>query len=327
MSWFQKNRVLVILVLLAAIISLAASFSSKSEIPVKAGKVERETIVNTISTNGKIEPAVNFQGRAAGPSLVRKVLVHEGDQVKAGQLLVQLDESEARAQAARAKAQLRSAESDLASMSKGGSQDEVITIQSNISKVQTDLDAAQRNLAALKRLKETGAASAGEAAISCCHCGLLRAHIDTHAPGRLERITDAVAAAIADAAPAGKQPAASAGNTTPPGLGKHAPASLPFKAASLRGISEKMITSHHDKNYTGAVKNLNKVEADLAALKADAIIDGEELARLASPYAVDNLEGLAATTGERGETLLWMIADDNFNPLQRNLLLLFELAK
>lgn len=162
MSWFQKNRVLVILVLLAAIISLAASFSSKSEIPVKAGKVERETIVNTISTNGKIEPAVNFQGRAAGPSLVRKVLVHEGDQVKAGQLLVQLDESEAQAQAARAKAQLRSAESDLASMRKGGSQDEVITIQSNISKVQTELDAAQRNLAALKKLKETGAASAGE---------------------------------------------------------------------------------------------------------------------------------------------------------------------
>ena len=64
-----------------------------------------------------------------------------------------------------------------------------------------------------------------------------------------------------------------------------------------------------------------------SALKVDAIVDGEELARLASPYAVDNLEGLAVTTGERGETLLWMIADDNFNPLQRNLLLLFELAK
>jgi hypothetical protein len=64
-----------------------------------------------------------------------------------------------------------------------------------------------------------------------------------------------------------------------------------------------------------------------SALKADAIIDGEELARLASPYAVDNLEGLAVTTGEHGETLLWLIADDNFNPLQRNLLLLFELEK
>jgi HlyD family secretion protein len=162
MIWFRKNRVLVILVALAAIISLAASYSAKSEIPVKAGKVERESIVNTISTNGKIEPALNFQGRAAGPSLVRKVLIHEGDQVQAGQLLVQLDESEAQAQAARAKAQLRSAESDLASMRKGGSQDEVITVQSNIAKTKTEVDAAQRNLAALTRLKETGAASAGE---------------------------------------------------------------------------------------------------------------------------------------------------------------------
>ena len=62
-------------------------------------------------------------------------------------------------------------------------------------------------------------------------------------------------------------------------------------------------------------------------LKPDSLVEAEELARLASPYAVDNLEGVAATTGDRGETLLWMIADDNFNPLQRNLLLLFELAK
>lgn len=55
-------------------------------------------------------------------------------------------------------------------------------------------------------------------------------------------------------------------------------------------------------------------------------VRGEEVARLASPYAVDNLEGLAATRGRRGETLLWLMSDDNFNPLQRNILLLFELT-
>ena len=38
-------------------------------------------------------------------------------------------------------------------------------------------------------------------------------------------------------------------------------------------------------------------------------------------------KGLAATRGARGETLLWLISDDNFNPLQRNILLLFELAQ
>lgn len=63
---------------------------------------------------------------------------------------------------------------------------------------------------------------------------------------------------------------------------------------------------------------------DAAELKPGATVKPEELARLASPYAVDNLEGLAATRGARGETLLWLISDDNFNPLQRNVLMLFE---
>ncbi|MDP1753073.1 MAG: esterase-like activity of phytase family protein [Reyranella sp.] len=65
---------------------------------------------------------------------------------------------------------------------------------------------------------------------------------------------------------------------------------------------------------------------DAAQLAPDATVRAEELARLASPYAVDNLEGMAATKGARGETLLWLISDDNFNPPQRNILLLFELA-
>jgi Fe-Mn family superoxide dismutase len=75
------------------------------------------------------------------------------------------------------------------------------------------------------------------------------------------------ATAIAEAAPTARPPSR---GKTPPGLGKHAPAALPFKAGSLTGISEKMISSHHDKNYAGAVKNLNKVETDLAALAPDA---------------------------------------------------------
>ncbi len=66
---------------------------------------------------------------------------------------------------------------------------------------------------------------------------------------------------------------------------------------------------------------------ELSQVQPDGTVRPEELARLASPYAVDNLEGLAVTMGPRGETLLWAMSDDNFNPLQRNLLLLFELAK
>ncbi|HEU4729705.1 MAG TPA: Fe-Mn family superoxide dismutase [Kofleriaceae bacterium] len=78
------------------------------------------------------------------------------------------------------------------------------------------------------------------------------------------------AAALADAAPPAKQGPPTPRGKAPPGLGKHEPAALPFKPGSLTGISEKMITAHHDKNYAGAVKNLNKVETELAALKPDA---------------------------------------------------------
>jgi len=48
--------------------------------------------------------------------------------------------------------------------------------------------------------------------------------------------------------------------------GKHQPKPLPFDATKLTGISEKLITSHHDNNYVGAVKALNLVEQRLFAL-------------------------------------------------------------
>src|SRR4051812_23115243 len=88
---------------------------------------------------------------------------------------------------------------------------------------------------------------------------------DLIVPGAASGAALIVATTIADAGPTPKQPA-----KLPPGPGKHAPVALSFKTSALNGISEKMITSHHDKNYAGAVKNLNKVETDLLALKADA---------------------------------------------------------
>ena len=52
---------------------------------------------------------------------------------------------------------------------------------------------------------------------------------------------------------------------------------------------------------------------------------GVELARLAPPYTVDNFEGLAVFPDKRGGTIIYILSDDNFNPLQRTLLLQFRL--
>lgn len=51
--------------------------------------------------------------------------------------------------------------------------------------------------------------------------------------------------------------------------GEHKMVDLPFAPAKLVGISAAMITSHHDNNYAGAVKNLNKVEIEIQKITKD----------------------------------------------------------
>ena len=44
------------------------------------------------------------------------------------------------------------------------------------------------------------------------------------------------------------------------------PAPLPFDPRTITGLSEKLLVSHHDNNYVGAVKRLGAIEAQLATL-------------------------------------------------------------
>ncbi|MDH3475179.1 MAG: esterase-like activity of phytase family protein [Rhodospirillales bacterium] len=75
----------------------------------------------------------------------------------------------------------------------------------------------------------------------------------------------------------------------------------------------------------GPAARLVRVEG--AAIRPGAALAGREVAVLRPPLAVDNMEGLAARRGPGGETLVYLISDDNFHILQRTLLLMFELAQ
>lgn len=145
-----------------AVIVLAAFISRRREVPVRAERALRATITSAIATNGKIEPLSNFEAHAPAAATVKRVLVKEGDGVKDGQLLLQLDDADARAQAARAMAQIRAAEADLNAVHSGGTQEEILTTRSELTKARAERDAAQGNLDAMKRLQEKGAASAAE---------------------------------------------------------------------------------------------------------------------------------------------------------------------
>lgn len=162
-GFLARNRWLVWSVGIILAVIILASFMSKDDtVPIRAAKVERGTIRSLISTNGKVEPVENFESHAPIGTTVKRVLIREGEHVKKGQLLVVLNDAEARDQAARALAQVRASQADISALQTGGTQEEVLTAHSELTKAQSARDQAQRNLDALKKLQQNAAASSGE---------------------------------------------------------------------------------------------------------------------------------------------------------------------
>ena len=65
-----------------------------------------------------------------------------------------------------------------------------------------------------------------------------------------------------------------------------------------------------------------------ASIVPGARLEGEKIAELKDPLTVDNFEGVAVRhDDERGETLVYLLSDDNGKPIQRTLLLMFALTE
>ena len=159
----SKRTGIILIALVLAVVVLAAFVSfRRSQVPIRVGHAERETITASIATNGKIEALNNFEAHAPMATTVQKVFVQQGQWVKPGQLLLQLEDADARLQAARAEAQLKGAQADISAVEGGGTKEEVLTTRNALVKAQADRDAAQRNLEAMQRLLQTGAASQAE---------------------------------------------------------------------------------------------------------------------------------------------------------------------
>src|SRR5882762_3902434 len=162
-SFYGRNRILLWTGGIAIAVIFLASFMSRGDVvPIRMVTVQRASIRSVISTNGKVEPLHNFAAYAPVGTTVEKVLVKEGDRVKRGQLLVQLNDAEARSDAAHALAQVRAAEAARSAVQNGGNQEELLTLNADITKTRAERDAAQRKLDALRKLQQQGSASPGE---------------------------------------------------------------------------------------------------------------------------------------------------------------------
>lgn len=64
----------------------------------------------------------------------------------------------------------------------------------------------------------------------------------------------------------------------------------------------------------------------LAVIRPGALVDGEVLIEADLGYQIDNMEGISVHRTAAGDTVLTLVSDDNFSPIQRTLLLQFTLV-
>lgn len=132
----KRNKILIAVgaaVLLLAIVGFTVKQSGKNVVTVQTGKVLKEDISAVVSASGEIKPKtyVNIGANAFGK--IVKLHVREGDRVKQGQILAQLENVQSSADVAATRAQLEAARTDTLAATAG-----LKTAQADLNRAKAD---------------------------------------------------------------------------------------------------------------------------------------------------------------------------------------------
>ena len=153
------KKLAVFLLTLAAIAGGIGWFllSPASPREVNFVRVRRETLVSNLITNAKLEPLEFASVRSEREGALARVLVEKGQRVAAGQTLVELDSTDARAGSIAAGSRVAQVNSELQLDDRGPSPVAVAEVESGLSRVEVDLDLARKQAATIERLVEKNA--------------------------------------------------------------------------------------------------------------------------------------------------------------------------
>src|SRR5438105_12748399 len=123
------------LAVVAIIVGLTVSQSRKNVATVQTGKLQRQDLATVVSASGEIKPKtyVNIGANAYGK--ITHLYVKEGDHVKRGQLLAQLENVQSSADVNANEASLQAAQTDSLAAEAG-----LNTAQADLLRAQADYD-------------------------------------------------------------------------------------------------------------------------------------------------------------------------------------------
>src|SRR5579864_2982539 len=134
-AWKKIAIGLGILVLLTSIVAFTVHQSSKNVVTVQTGKAQRQDLATVVSASGEIKPKnyVNVGANAFGK--ITHLYVKEGDHVKRGQLLAQLENVQSSADVNANEASLQAAQTDALAADAA-----LKTSQADLQRAQADYD-------------------------------------------------------------------------------------------------------------------------------------------------------------------------------------------
>src|SRR5258708_3884289 len=160
-----RNRILLYLLLAGVLAYALVELSGRKPVPkISAVTPMRENLVSSISSNGTVEPISRYVMRAQLDTLVEKVRATEGQSVKKGQVILELDVKDVAAKLSEAKGRLLRAEDDLRAAQAGGRTDDVARVAGDLAKAQAERDRVQKGREVLQRLIAVQAATRDELA-------------------------------------------------------------------------------------------------------------------------------------------------------------------
>ncbi len=172
-----RNRIWLSLLVAGVLAYVLIALSGRKPVPkISAVSPVRENLVASISSNGKVEPIAPYVTRAKLDTFVEKVSAKEGQAVRRGQLLLELDVKDAAAQLSEAKSKLLRAQDDLRAAKSGGRADAAAQVAGDLAKWQAERDSLHRNHEVLTRLIAQQAATREDLAAN--DLGLIKARAE-----------------------------------------------------------------------------------------------------------------------------------------------------
>ena len=157
------KKLLLVLVVLAAGGAGAWWYTKKNADPaIPFVKTSRQTISSILSTNGKVEPIEYMEVHAESQGLIRRLAVRAGDTVKKGDVLADVSDPALQQEIEAAEAREAQIRAEIGTLEAGGRNADFAEIDGSIARLNTDREAAQKNVDSLTRLVDKQAATAYE---------------------------------------------------------------------------------------------------------------------------------------------------------------------